>query len=140
MCCVRLLRRFKLAIVELRVEAAFVEQLRVSTRVSLSYAKSEPRFYALWRQHLSESPEVRKAVRDAFPSRGKEDFGQIILSAFEKGQFRPSLKAEFIKNIVELLFYNMDFLIRQDMSEEEILGVADGIMDVLRNGLEREYA
>lgn len=117
--------------------ADFFDQIRCLVRQGMDFALSEPRYNALWKRHLAEGPDVKEAVKAAFPSRGRDDLAHLIRSAFGAGQFRDGFRLEFIQSVVSMLICNADSLIKPDMRETEITALLDGLIDLLKSGLKK---
>lgn len=111
----------------------FFEQLRFLFRRSLEFALSEPRYDAFWRMYLAEASAVKDAVDRAFPGRGIEKLETLTITAIEKEPLH--YPASFVIGIVKLLAGHLDTLIEPDMSHEDIAGLADNLVNMLKSGL-----
>ena len=107
----------------------FFNQLQVILHHSLEFARSEPSFDAFWRRYLAEGPEVKEAVNRAFPNRGSNQLDALV----EGGRFR--FPAPFVSGIINLLISHLDTLIAPGMSHEDIIALADNLVDMLKFGL-----
>jgi AcrR family transcriptional regulator len=113
----------------------FFEQFRLLCSLGMEYAMHEPRYYKLWRTFLIEKPEIRQAVKEAFPMDSFDTFHVLISKANEKGQFEKSFSKDFIVTIIELLLNNIDALISQNMNQDEIIKVLDELIMLIKNGI-----
>ncbi len=114
----------------------FFEQLRVLFRQGLEFSQVEPRYYAFWRLHMTESAEVKDAVRHAFPNRRSGSLDALIESAIENGQFSKFFPVPFVSGIINLLVGHIDTLIQPDMSQDDIIMLADNLVHILKSGLQ----
>lgn len=86
--------------------------------------------------HLSERTEISEAVKNAFQNRDKSEFEQLINMAYENNQFNSQYSLKFSKDIIQLLIFNIDSLIDNKMKFDDIILLADNLVEVLKNGLE----
>lgn len=116
----------------------FFDQIRMMVKYGIEYALHEPRYYALWRMYLAERVEVKEAVKEAFPDRGRDEFEQLVSNACNTSQFKPVFTHKFIKGITQLLIYNIDSLIDAEMNEKDIVLLVDSLIEMLKNGLKNK--
>ncbi len=114
------------------------DQLRQIAIGSLEYAMKEPRYNALWRLFLSESDELRKKVKAAFPELKEDALGKLVDSAFEKGQLTDRYDRDFINSVVGLYFGNMDAFITPGMTSDEIAVQVDKVISILKESVGKQ--
>jgi AcrR family transcriptional regulator len=113
----------------------FFEQFRLLCSLGMEYAMHEPRYFKLWRAYLAEKPEIKQAVKEAFPTDSFDTFHVLIHKAYEKGQFEKSFSKSFLITIIELLLNNVDALLNQDMTQDEVLKAVDELIMLMKNGI-----
>ena len=113
----------------------FFGQIKALVSAGLEYARREPRYYSFMRRFLSETGEVRRAVKAAFPDAGKDNLLMIVRAARTAGRLRDDLPDEFISAILELLLNNIDALLKPDMDDDEIESVIVKLASMFETGV-----
>lgn len=114
----------------------FFEQMRLLFHQGLEFSQLEPRYYAFWRLHMAEGAEVKDAVNRAFPNRRSGPLDALIENAIEDGQFSKAFPVPFVSGIINLLVGHIDTLIHPNMSQDDILMLANSLVNLLKSGLQ----
>lgn len=113
----------------------FFDQVRVIAAAGLTFAREEPRYHALTRRFLAERPQVKQAVKDAFPGATADTLQPLIDAARAEGQFRATFPDTFVRGIIELLFNHVDTLMDANASDDDIERLLDNLIEMLQSGL-----
>lgn len=113
----------------------FFEQFRLLCSMGMEYAMHEPRYYKLWKRFFVEKPEIKDTIKKAFPMDSSDFFHTLIAKAYEKGQFEKMFSRDFLTTVIELLLNNVDALVNEDMTQDEVLQVMDQLILLLKNGI-----
>lgn len=113
----------------------FFDQVRTIAAAGLTFAREEPRYHALTRRFLAERPQIKQAVKDAFPGATSDALQPLIDAARARGQFRSTFPDAFVRGIIELLFNHVDTLMHVDASDEDIERLLDNLIEMLQRGL-----
>lgn len=113
----------------------FFDQLKMLVKSGLDYARHEPRYYSFWRRYLSETPQIKQAVKDAFDGISRDGMTILIEAAQQKGQFDSSFDVGFLSSIISLLFNNIDTLLSNEMTDCDITALIDQLIEMLKRGL-----
>lgn len=112
----------------------FFEQLKLLSIAGLEYARHEKRYYSFWRNYLSESSELKNAVKNAFPELANDFLEQLINEAILSGQLSTQYGKDFIRKTISIFFYNLDTYIGNDTDENGIVTVVDDFICFLKKG------
>lgn len=142
LCLVDLITREKLAhfaakSVQTDFPTEFFDQIRILARAGMEFALKEPRVWAVGRQFMSETEQVKQQVKQAFPDRGKDGLRSLVEAGAVGGQFRDCFPVDFVHAIVELLLNNFDALIWQEMTDDQLLQQVDRLVELLKHGFAR---
>jgi len=114
---------------------SFFDQIRLTARLGLLFARKEKRYYDFWRNYLGEDHFIQTTIKDNFSHMADDTLDEYILTAKNRGELNVSYSNGFINTVVKLLLYNIDRLIAPDMSEEEILERVGELIRFMKNGL-----
>ncbi len=112
----------------------FFEQVSVLARSGMEFALKEPRVWGVGRQFISETEQVKRQVKQAFPDRGKDGLRSLVEAGAVGGQFRDCFPVDFVLAIVEMLLNNFDALIWPQMTDHQLLQQVDRLVELLKHG------
>jgi TetR/AcrR family transcriptional regulator len=112
----------------------FFAQIKLLARAGMEFALKEPRVWAVGRQFMAESEQLKQQVKQAFPDRGKDALRRLVEAGAASGQFRDCFPVEFIFAVVNLLLNNFDALIWPQMTEDQLLQQVDRLAELLQHG------
>lgn len=116
----------------------FFDQLRLIAKGSLQFAAHDRRFYVFWRTYLGDSELIKSKVRESFPDIGDDFLGKLIAQAIKTGQINDQFDAQFVQDVVNLYFTNMDHFIDVEMTDEQIMQKTEQVIVFLEASLKAD--
>lgn len=113
----------------------FFDNIRLFAFSGLEYARHEKRYYGLWRHYLSESSDIKETLKKAFPGFGDDLFEALVAKAIASGNLTSAYSQTFICKTISIYFYNLDDLLPEDPTDEDIATVIDQFIRFLKHGL-----
>jgi TetR/AcrR family transcriptional regulator len=113
----------------------FFDQIRLTAKLGLLYARQEIRCYLFWKNYLGEDEFVHHVVKENFSELADDRMDEMIAAAISKGELSPSYNPGFVASVIKLLIYNLDTLLTPGMDDEDILNTVDELTRFMKNGL-----
>ncbi len=114
---------------------SFFDQIRLTAKLGLLFARQESRYYLFWRNYLSEDNCIHRVMKENFSEMADDRMDEMIAAAISKGELNASYSVEFVASVVKLLIYNLDTLLTSNMNDDDILKTVDELVRFMKNGL-----
>ncbi len=114
---------------------SFFDQIRLTAKLGLLYARQEIRCYLFWKNYLGEDKFIHHVMKENFSELADDRMDDMITAAISKGELNPSYNPGFMASVIKLLIYNLDTLLTPGMDDDDILKTVDELMRFMKNGL-----
>lgn len=112
----------------------FFSMIRSISRDTIQFMNYDNRLYNFSNRLLESGKELITRTMEYFPYDFNNNFGALIKNAIDKGQIDSKYSVEFISNILEVIFKNINKFNLINNSDDAYPAI-DMILDVLENGI-----